>query len=158
MNYSAARIIDNQLALKHSALYPYFKEKVSNNDNPALYQYLVYENANGVPEVVGIPWILESTYKSIKGRVMVITIQNWSEAERENYVTFLSNMGATYIMTEKTNNKLYYSDYLLVGIVYKLFFFSGIITCQQTYLHSEMKNMLLIRTSSDIITIKCRSY
>lgn len=101
MNYAAARIIDNQLALKHSALYPYFKEKVSNNDNPALYQYLVYENANGVPEVVGIPWILESTYKSIKGRVMVITIQNWSEAERENYVTFLSNMGATYIMTEK---------------------------------------------------------
>ena len=101
MNYSAARIIDNQLALKHSALYPYFKEKVSNNDNPALYQYLVYENANGVPEAVGIPWILESTYKSIKGRVMVITIQNWSEAERENYVTFLSNMGATYIMTAK---------------------------------------------------------
>lgn len=100
INYQAARMIDPQLAVKHVALYPHFQDKVQGNDDPAAYDYMLVQGLDQL-EVIGIPWIQESTFKLINTREALCTITNFREEFRAPFETFLSNLGATYTLTVK---------------------------------------------------------
>ena len=99
LDYNTARMIDPSIQSKHTALYPYFKDKVQNVNDPSVYKYMTCINNNGVTEVIGIPWILDSSYTVVDGRVATIVIANWREDWRSVTETFLSNLGANYSIT-----------------------------------------------------------
>ena len=97
--FEAARLIDPQLLNKHTALYPYFKDAVGNVNDPSVYSYMILMNNTGQSEVVGLPWVLESTYKTVSSRTATYVIQNFREEFRSPIQKFLADLGATYIMT-----------------------------------------------------------
>lgn len=103
MDYQAALLMEQQLGIKHTVLYPYFDSKVGYVDNPANYSYMAVQGVNGKIEVIGIPWIQESSYRIVDGRVATLSITNFREDFRAPMVTFLANLGATYTMTVKDN-------------------------------------------------------
>lgn len=101
MSYQAALAMEPQLSLKHTALFPYFSSKVGNVDNPDAYNYFAVQLLSGKLEVIGIPWIQESSYRIVDGRVADLAITNFREDFRAPLITFLANLGATYTMTVK---------------------------------------------------------
>lgn len=94
VSYAIARMIDTSIAIKHANLYPYFKDKVENVDDPSVYQYLTLEASNGSVEVVGLPWINDSTLTIIDGRTATLQISNWREEFRGPIRTFMASLGA----------------------------------------------------------------
>lgn len=101
LDYQTAKLLEPQLALKHTALFPYFRSKVGSVDNPAVYEYIAVVGSSGKPEVIGLPWILESSYKVLDGRVAAVNITNFREDFRAPLTTFLKNLGAVYTLTVK---------------------------------------------------------
>jgi hypothetical protein len=98
LNYSTARMIDPQLVIKHKNLYPYFKDKVNQVDDPAMYKYLALIGRNGATEIIGIPWINDSTFRVIDGRNATVGITNWREDFRAPLATFMQGLGASYTL------------------------------------------------------------
>lgn len=98
VKYAIARMIDTSLAIKHANLYPYFKAKVNDVDDPSGYEYLTVTGRNGVVEVIGLPWINDSTMRIIDGRVATIQISNWREEFRGPLKTFMASMGANFTL------------------------------------------------------------
>ena len=103
LDYGTAKMIDPQLNVKHAALFPYFSAKVGGVDDPAAYSYITLVGTNGAIEVVGVPWIEDSTYTIVQSLRATYVITNWREAFRGPMTTFLSNLGATYTMTTADN-------------------------------------------------------
>lgn len=99
MDYQAAKLIDPQLNVKHTTLFPYFQGAVGGIDNPNQYKYVAFQLANGQVEVIGIPWIKESTYRIVEGRIADLQVTNFREEFRGPMQTFLANLGATYTLT-----------------------------------------------------------
>ncbi|EBV8434028.1 hypothetical protein NFI00_000120 [Salmonella enterica] len=103
LDYNTARLIDPQLNNKHTALYPYFQQSVGNVNDPNAYQYMTVINNSGTTEVVGLPWVLEATYKTVTSRTATYVIQNFREDFRGPLQRFLADLGAVYTMV--TNDK-----------------------------------------------------
>lgn len=101
MDFQTAKLIDPQLNVKHITLFPYFKDAVGGVDNPANYKYAAFQAANGAVEVIGIPWIKDSTYRIVDGRIATLQITNFREEFRGPMLTFLANLGATYTLNVK---------------------------------------------------------
>lgn len=100
VSYSVASVMDPELHVKHTALYPYFKDTqgYDNVDNPANYDYVILKGDNGVMEVIGEPWINEVTLKIIQTMTCNITIQNYQTKFRTPIERFLSELGASYTL------------------------------------------------------------
>ncbi|ASU03646.1 hypothetical protein RISINGSUN_24 [Erwinia phage vB_EamM_RisingSun] len=103
LDYNTARLIDPQLNNKHTALFPYFRESVGNVNDPAAYQYMAVTNSAGTTEMVGLPWVLEATFKAVTSRTATYVIQNFREEFRAPIQRFLADLGAVYTMV--TNDK-----------------------------------------------------
>lgn len=103
LDYGTAKMIDNELNIKHAALFPYFSAKVGGVDDPNAYSYISLANPQGKIEIVGVPWIEDSTYSVIQSQRTTYVITNWREAWRGPMTTFLSNLGATYTTTTADN-------------------------------------------------------
>lgn len=101
INYQAATLMEPQLVLKHTALFPYFDEKVGFVNDPSKYNYMAVQWANGRIEVIGIPWIQESSWRIVDGRIATLQITNFREEFRAPIKTFLANLGATYTLNVK---------------------------------------------------------
>lgn len=101
MDYEAARMIDQQLMNKHTALFPYFKSKVNNVDDPSAYAYFVVKNSAGKTEVIGLPWVLDATYKTVTTRVATYVVTNFREEFRAPIQKFLADLGASFTMSTK---------------------------------------------------------
>jgi hypothetical protein len=99
VDYQTAKLIDPQLNVKHTTLFPYFKDAVGGIDNPSAYKYVTFQLANGAIEVIGVPWIKEATYRIVDGRIETIQITNFREEFRGPLLTFLKNLGASYTIT-----------------------------------------------------------
>lgn len=97
-DYLSAKFADPQLDSKHTALYPYFASKVGNVDDPTAYKYItVLTNPDtGAVEVIGVPWILESTYKTVTSRTATYVVQNFREEFRAPIQKFLTDLGAKF--------------------------------------------------------------
>ena len=100
-SYDVARYLDNNLNIKHKNLFPFFKEKVDNIDNPANYKYLILKSDITVstPIVIGLPWIEDSSLKLSVTRKAVIEMANFEEYKRASLETFLNNAGIKYVLT-----------------------------------------------------------
>lgn len=101
MDYATARLVNPQINSQHQAMFPYFKSKVENVNDPNAYSYCAFKNLNGTIEVIGIPWIKDSTYVKVATRVATYVVTNFKEEFRAPIQTFLSNLGASYTMTVK---------------------------------------------------------
>ena len=101
INYQAALLMEPQLGIKHTALFPYFDSKVGFVNNPANYNYMAVQWRNGEIEVIGLPWIQESSYRIVDGRVATLQVTNFREDFRGPIKTFMANLGATYTLTVK---------------------------------------------------------
>lgn len=101
IGYSTAIFVDPELNSKHANLYPYFKDKVQGVNDPTAYNYLVLKGRNGKLEAVGIPWILDSSFKLIQGRRATITIENWQEAWDGPMRTFFAGLNAAIVVTKE---------------------------------------------------------
>lgn len=101
IKFDTAKLISPDIASRHTAIFPYFKDKVDNVDDPNAYDYMAFRNLNGQVEVIGIPWINEQTYKTITTRVANIVITNFQESYRAPIQTFLTNLGASFTFTVK---------------------------------------------------------
>jgi len=99
VQYATARLIDPQLAIKHKNLFAYFKDKVGNVDDPNAYGYLVLIGRNDKMEVIGVPWINDSTFQLIDGRNANMVVTNWREDFRAPLATFMQSIGAAYTLT-----------------------------------------------------------
>lgn len=106
VSYEVASMLDPELHVKHTALFPYFKETIGVDgvDNPANYDYIVLKNDNGVVEVIGEPWINQATLNVVETLNCNIVIQNYRRELRIPIEKFLNEIGATYTLTvfEKT--------------------------------------------------------
>ena len=99
IEYEAARGFDPQVANKHTALFPYFKEVVGNINDPRAYRYMIVMNSSGQTEVIGLPWVLDSTFRTVSSRTATYVVQNFREEFRAPLKKFLADLGAIYIMT-----------------------------------------------------------
>lgn len=96
INYRTAARLDPNIASKHANLYPYFKNSVNNVDDPAVYPYISIIARNGEIEIIGVPWINASTYKSIDGRLATISIDNWRADWDAPFRRFMADLGANF--------------------------------------------------------------
>lgn len=103
MNYQTAKMIEPQLGIKHTALFPYFSAAVRGIDDPSAYDYICIIGRNGIPEVIGVPWILDTSYRIVDGRVATLQITNFREDFRAPLITFLRNIGASYTIVARDN-------------------------------------------------------
>ncbi|QBZ70864.1 hypothetical protein pETSU_283 [Edwardsiella phage pEt-SU] len=100
-DYNTARIVDPDINAKHSNFYPFFKDKVDNVDNPAIYKYMILQLDKTVSKlvVIGFPWINQDSLKTIETRYATVIIQNFQEYHRAPLIDFLENLGTTYQYT-----------------------------------------------------------
>lgn len=105
MSYSAASRLDPNLNNKHKNMFPFFRDKVDNVDDPAKYKYFAVENANGTMEVIGVPWVMDTTYKPILTREVTYVIHNFREEWRSTIETMYKNLGATFTSLDNTDVK-----------------------------------------------------
>lgn len=96
MTYQVARFIDPEIAAKHAALFPYFKEKVQGVDDPNGYQYFTIQLPNGRTEVIGYPWVNDVTFVTVKGRTRTYVVSNFEEKMNAPLAKALRDLGATY--------------------------------------------------------------
>ena len=97
--YNTAKYIDPEIQAKHANLYRYFQDAVGNVDDATAYDYVVLMNTvTGKMEVIGIPWILTSSWVTVSTQNNLIQITNWQEKMRAPLTTFLANLGASYVM------------------------------------------------------------
>lgn len=101
MDYETARLVNPELSAQHQAMFPYFKDKVGGVNDPAAYNYMAFKNPNGKIEVIGTPWVKDSTYKTVSTRIATYVINPFKEEYRAPIQTFLSNLGVSYTMTLK---------------------------------------------------------
>lgn len=104
VEYSVAKAIDPELNVKHQQLYPYFKDAVGNVNDPATYDYVSIMNANGVLEVIGIPWILASSFTYVQNIRRIINVLNWQPAWQPALESFMAGLGANYTTNDFTNS------------------------------------------------------
>lgn len=93
LNYSIAKAIDPEVDRKHQTLYPYFASAVGGNDDPTAYPYIGIINTNGQLEVIGIPWILASSFQYVQSRRAIINASNWREEFRAPVTSFFADLG-----------------------------------------------------------------
>lgn len=103
IGYTTAILIDPGLNVKHNNLFPYFKNKVNGVEDPSVYNYIVLKLPNGSPEVIGVPWIQDSTFKFIEGVRRVVTIENWRQEWDAPMRTFYASLGAAINITEQSH-------------------------------------------------------
>lgn len=96
IDYSVAVQLSPDINSRHANLYSYFQDKVDNIDSPAAYGYFTYSDANGNQRVIGIPWVLESTWKNVQNRQETYVISNFQEYMRPTIEQTLNNLGATF--------------------------------------------------------------
>lgn len=96
VEYSVAKAIDPELNVKHQQLYPYFKDKVGNVNDPTAYDYISIMNTNGQLEVIGIPWILDSSFSYVQSMRNMINVTNWQPAWQPALETFMAGLGANW--------------------------------------------------------------
>lgn len=96
MNYRMAKAIDPELNVKHQMLYPYFQEAVGGVNDPTAYGYIGIVNTNGELEVIGIPWILASSFSYVQSRRAMINVTNWREEFRTPWETFAAGLGLSW--------------------------------------------------------------
>lgn len=102
MTYQAAKMMDQQINIKHTNLYAYFKDKVNGVDDPNGYRYFAVMLANGQMEVIGYPWVNESTYKVVAGRTRSYVITNFEQLMEGPLHKALRDLGATYTYNDVT--------------------------------------------------------
>lgn len=98
VSYDLAVRLDTSINEKHSNLYPFFKDKVNNINDPSNYRYLVVR-ANALTNklmIVGIPWIQESSLKSTSTKDELLHLYNFEESKRPSLETFLKNANISY--------------------------------------------------------------
>ena len=105
MSYQVARMMDQEIAVKHSNLFQYFKNKVNGVDNPNAYNYFAVTLPNGKTEVIGYPWVNEATFKTIEGRTKTFTITNYQEKMSGPLAKALRDLGASYTTHETAISK-----------------------------------------------------
>lgn len=93
VSYQIARAIDPEIDVKHQALYPYFAAAVQNVDDPSAYAYIGIINLDGKVEMIGIPWILESTFQFSESERATILVPRWQEKHRPAFTTFFQSLG-----------------------------------------------------------------
>lgn len=96
MNYRMAKAIDPELNVKHQMLYPYFQETVGGVNDATAYGYIGIVNTNGELEVIGIPWILASSFSYVQSRRAMINVTNWREEFRTPWETFAAGLGLSW--------------------------------------------------------------
>jgi len=99
VGYSTAIRIEPELNVKHANLYPFFKDKVGNVDDPSLYNYLILQGRNGALEVVGIPWILDSTFRIVAAQRATWVCENYRPEWKGPSATFFASLGAAVVLT-----------------------------------------------------------
>lgn len=102
MSYQAAKAMDQQLNIKHTSLFPWFKDKVNGVDDPNAYNYFAIQLANGKLEVIGYPWVNDATFKTIEGRTRTYTFTNFEMNMEGPLHKFLRDVGMTYTYNDVT--------------------------------------------------------
>lgn len=93
VSYQIAKAIDPEIDVKHQNLYPYFAAAVQNVDDPSAYPYIGIVNQDGRVEMIGIPWILESTFQFSESERAIINVPRWQEKHRPAFTTFFQSLG-----------------------------------------------------------------
>lgn len=104
INYSMAKSIDPEIDTKHQALYPYFAESVQNVDDPKVYSYIGIINQDGQVEIIGIPWILASTFKYSESERAVIGVSRWQAKHKPAFDTFFQSLGLDWTLNTFRND------------------------------------------------------
>lgn len=99
-DFNVARLVDPDVAQKHANLYPFFKDKVDNVDNPAIYDYLILQLDKTKPNLIaiGFPWINEDSLKTISSRQATIIIREFQEYHRAPLTDFLEGLNVDYTL------------------------------------------------------------
>lgn len=103
VNYLMAKAIDPEIDVKHQALYNYFAKDVGYVDDPSSYGYIGIINLDGRVEMIGIPWILESTFKFSESERAVIAVPRWQEKHRPAFDTFFQSLGLDWTINTFRN-------------------------------------------------------
>lgn len=102
MTYQAAKMMDPSVDTKHTALYPFFMEKVNNVDNPNVYSFFAIQLPNGQFDVIGLPWVNEDTFRTVEGRTRTYIITNFEMRMDGPIAKLLRDLRATYTSTDVT--------------------------------------------------------
>lgn len=104
-DYNLARNIDPEINAKHASFYPFFKDTVDNVNSPSIYDYLILQTSKTDPTlvVIGVPWINQTTLKTITSRYATIVINGFQEYHRSPVTDFLNNLNVSYTLEIKDN-------------------------------------------------------
>lgn len=99
VTYEVARLSNPELYSQHEALFPYFKNKVNNVNNPSAYHFIIVRLPNGTVIPVGKPWIDEPSYQVVDTKRATIEISNYHLEWEAPIKDLLNNLGASYTVT-----------------------------------------------------------
>lgn len=103
MSFQAARLIAPEIVVKHANLFPYFADKVNQNNDPGAYSYFLIRRPNDSVEVIGYPWVNEDTFKTVAGRIRIYNLSNFSEKMAGPIAKLLADLGCTYTYNDVDN-------------------------------------------------------
>lgn len=100
MSFQAARLIAPEIVVKHANLFPYFGDKVNQNNDPGAYSYFLIKRPNDSVEVIGYPWVNEDTFKTVSGRIRIYNISNFNEKMAGPIAKLFADVSASYTFND----------------------------------------------------------
>lgn len=100
LDFQAARLISPEIVVKHANLFPYFSDKVNQNNDPAAYRYFLIRRPNDSVEVIGYPWVNEDTFKTVSGRTRIYNLSNFSEKMAGPISKLFADLGVSYTFND----------------------------------------------------------
>lgn len=103
IGYGTARLISTDLNSKHANLYPFFKDKVNDINDPSAYEYIIIKPNDTKEEyiAIGLPWINEDSVRSASTKNIKLELYNFEEYKRPSLITFLENANIKYAFSSE---------------------------------------------------------
>lgn len=101
MDFRLASKLYPEIVQLHKNLFPYFKDKVDNVDDPSKYSYFVATGPNGKEEVIGKPWVIDTSLQIVTSKQVTYVLNAFKESQRATIETMFRNLGINFTSSEK---------------------------------------------------------
>lgn len=93
LDHGLANALGFDVIAAHQMVYPSLPEGSIND--PTQYNYVRIQNTNGEYQIIGIPWIRESTINISNGKVLTLIFQDINETRKDRIIAAVKAINET---------------------------------------------------------------